>query len=221
MAKILFISIVRDGMQYLPRYFGQLESLTTDYKISLAITEGDSKDATYNWLCNQRPSFKVQAFKFDLNSQKYGSVDVADRWRNIATTWNWMLDQISYRFDDYDYVCYMEADLIWNKETIDKLVSGMENFDCVAPMSMLGNIFYDTWGHRSNGQNFVNQYPFHSKFLQTYKYMPIESAGSCILMKSFVPKICRLSLKDAMIGHDIVKNGFSFMLDKTAVVNHP
>ncbi len=125
------------------------------------------------------------------------------------------------KFNEYDYFYYMESNLIWNKETIDKLVEGMKEFDCVAPMSMLNQIFYDTWGHRANGLNFSNYYPYHPDFDKFDRYMPIESAGSCILMKSEVIKNCRLNLKDAMIGHDIIKNGYSFVLDKTAIVNHP
>lgn len=223
MKKILFGSIIRDGESYLTRYFEQLRSLTSDYEIGLAICEGDSKDNTVSLLIDlmEKHSFPVYPYQYSHNGPKFGSVDVSERWFNIAKTWNYMLDNCN-KFQEYDYFCYMEADLIWNKETIDKLVEGMEDFDCVAPMSMLGeNWFYDTWGHRSNGMNFSAIYPYHPYFNNCLRYMPLESAGSCILMKSEVTQHCRLNLKDAMIGHDIIKHGYSFVLDKTAVVNHP
>ena len=221
--KILFGSIVRDGESYLPRYFEQLRSLTSDYEIGLAICEGDSTDNTLAVLSHAQvnETFNLYLYKYSHNGPKFGSVDNAERWFNIAKTWNYMLDNCN-KFNEYDYFCYMEADLIWNKETIDKLVEGMEEFDCVSPMSMLGeNWFYDTWGYRSNGLNFAATYPYHPYFNDCLRYMPLDSAGSCILMKSEVAKNCRLSLKDAMIGHDIIENGYSFVLDKTAIVNHP
>ena len=40
-------------------------------------------------------------------------------------------------------------------------------------------------------------------------------------MKSQVAKECRLANHDAMIGHDIVKKGYSFVLDKQSKVIHP
>lgn len=223
MKKILFGSIIRDGESYLPRYYDQLKSLTKDYEIGLAICEGDSLDDTGEMIYRLLPSeLALYSYTYSHNGPKFGSVDVSERWFNIAKTWNYMLDNIVNEFEEYDYFCYMEADLIWDKATIDKLVEGMEEFDCVAPMSMLGeNWFYDTWGHRSNGMNFAATYPYHPYFNDYLRYMPLDSAGSCILMKSEVAKNCRLSLKDAMIGHDIIKKGYSFVLDKIVIVNHP
>lgn len=223
MTSILFGSIVRDGESYLQRYFDQINSLTPDYHVGLIITEGDSTDNTKTLLQKlvEDSNFPTVAYEYNHKGQKFGSVDNPSRWFNIATTWNFMLEQSMEVFDNYDYFCYMEADLIWNKQTIDLLVDGLNQYDCVAPMSMLHEIFYDTWGHRSNGSNFQNLPPFHSDFYKYGRYMPLTSAGSCILMKTEVIKNCRLSLVDAMIGHDIVKQGYSFMLDKMAVVNHP
>lgn len=223
MKSILFGSIVRDGESYLERYYKQLEELTSTYKIGSIICEGDSTDNTKDLLKQLQATSSVSSklLEFNHKGQKFGSVDNPTRWHNIAITWNYMLDQYKDSFDNYAYFCYMECDLIWNKETIDRLVEGMQWFDCVAPMSMLGNIFYDTWGHRSNSKNFFNYSPFHEDFYKYDRYMPLQSAGSCILMKTEVIKQCRLSTVDAMIGHDIVNNGYSFMLDKHSTVNHP
>lgn len=220
MTTILFGSIVRNGEQYLPRYFEQINSLRTKYNVQIAITEGDSKDNSYEKIKQliRQYDISTQLYKYNHGGNQYGSVDVAERWCNIAKTWNYMLNRISL---NYDYFCYMEADLIWNKQTIDKLVEGMQYFDAVAPMSMLNNIFYDTWGHRAFGRNFSNAYPFHPDFEKYPKYMPLTSAGSCIMMQSKVAKTCRLSETDAMIGHDIIKNHYTFMLDKSAFVYHP
>lgn len=223
MTKILFGSIVRNGENYLPRYFEQLNSLTNDYEIGLAITEGDSKDNTKYVIEDESKtcSFPIYQYEYNHSGNLYGSVNVPERWKNIANTWNYMLDQIDWLLPQYEYFCYMEADLIWNKETIDQLIWDCAFFDAVAPMSMLGNIFYDTWGHRALGHNFTNMYPYHPDFHKYTKYMPLTSAGSCIMMQPKVAKICRLNSEDAMIGHDIIRNKFTFVLDKTAYVHHP
>ena len=221
MVSVLFISIIRDGITYLGQYYEQLNSLNSKYKITLAITEGDSTDDTYTYLKqNISRSGDVKLFKFDHKGKKYGSVNNPDRWQRIAMTWNSMLNKLEF---DYDYVIYMEADLIWDIGTIDKLIEGLQKGfgDAIAPMSMLGSIFYDTWGHRAFGENFGAIYPFHSQFTTYDRYMPLESAGSCIAMKPTVIRQCRLNPVDAMIGHDIKKFGYTFVLDKQARVLHP
>lgn len=220
------MSIVRDGAEYLPRYFEQLKSLHSEYQVALAINEGDSQDNSRIIIRDNIDNVsELYFYDYSHNGPKFGSINNATRWMNIAKTWNYMLGELTKNniFDDYDYVIYMESDLIWNKQTVDKLVEGLEKSfgEAVAAMSMLGNIFYDTWGHRANGINFGPVYPFHPEFEKYPRYVPITSAGSCIAMKPCVAKQCRLSEIDAMIGHDIKKYSFAFVLDKTARVQHP
>lgn len=221
MARILFGSIVRNGEKYLPRYFDQLNSLKDKHKIGLAITEGDSTDNTYEYLQSRMIDNVFHLYKFDHKGKLYGSVNVAERWYNIAKTWNYMLDQIQEHLNQYDLFCYMEADLIWDSKTIEQLIWDCDYFDAVAPMSILGDVFYDTWGHRALGHNFTNMYPYHPDFDKYKVYMPLQSAGSCIMMQSKVAKVCRLNPMDAMIGHDIIKHGFTFVLNKQLAVHHP
>ena len=222
MANILFGSIVRNGENYIQRYYDQVSAIK-NHHVAIALTEGDSTDNTYSCILNKATNSGIATnlFKFDHKGNVYGSVDVAERWQNIAKTWNYMLDNIQILLDNYDYFCYMEDDLIWDSETIEQLIWDCDYFDAVAPMSMLGGIFYDTWGHRAFGENFTNTYPYHSHFNKYQKYMPITSAGSCIMMQSKVAKVCRLNPTDAMIGHDIIKNKFTFVLNKTIAVHHP
>lgn len=215
---VLFGSIVRDGMTYLPDYLERIDSFNAD----LVICEGDSTDGSYEYLKGQLPPDWL--FKLDQRKQKYGSVDNPERWEVIANTWNYMLDSFQH-FDSYDYFIYMEADLKWDHDTILSLLEGLDIFDAVAPMSMYEDRFYDIWGHRAlyNGEvvKFQPNYPYHPSFERWTGYMPIVSAGSCIAMRIPVIKECRLSTEDAMIGHDIVKKGYTFMLDKTLKVTHP
>jgi hypothetical protein len=221
--KILFGSIVRNGESYIRRYFDQISNLTKDFEVGVFITEGDSTDNSYQTIMDNALSTKISTmlFKYNHGGNLYGSVNVKERWENIAATWNFMLDRITSVLDQYDLFCYVEADLMWNKETILQLANDCLYFDAVAPMSMLGGLFYDTWGHRAFGESFSNTQPYHTHFDNYPVYMPLQSAGSCIMMQSKVAKICRLSPIDAMIGHDIIKNKFSFVLNKEIAVYHP
>lgn len=216
---IIFCSIVRNGTSYLGSYLKRLSDYASisGHDISLAICEGDSTDNSYWFIQNNKPD-NIDLFLYNYNhgGQEYGSVNVPERWQNIARTWNHLFDQLDFRA--WDRCVYMESDLTWDFYTIEKLL--VSPYDVTSPMSMIGNIFYDTWGHRSNGVHFTNQFPFHPDFNRYKRYMPLESAGSCLVAIPEVFNTCRLSEVDAMIGHDIVKNGFSFMLDKTARVTH-
>lgn len=220
---ILFGSIVRNGQSYIPRYFEQIKAVSSEHDVGIAITEGDSKDNTYQVILNEalKTQIPTMLFKCDHFGNLFGSVNVPERWKNIANTWDYMLDQLTNVLDQYDLFCYVEADLIWDKETMVQLANDCLYFDAVAPMSMLGGIFYDTWGHRAFGENFSNTEPYHSHFDKYLVYMPLQSAGSCIMMQSKVAKVCRLNTSDAMIGHDIIKNEFSFVLNKEIAVFHP
>lgn len=208
-------SIVRDGSGYIGRYFKQIEDLRKHIPVNVIITEGDSTDNTWALIQNREG---VTPFKYDHKGAKYGSVNVKERWKNIARTWNHMLSQAGSIKTPF---IYLEADLLWDSKSMLSLIEGLSDFDAVAPMCFHGNIFYDTWGHRAFGRHFTNLYPYHANLTDYDRYMPIESAGSCIVMKSEVINSCRLSEVDAMIGHDIITKGYSFVVDKKTRIYHP
>lgn len=231
MKQIMFCSIVRDGVKYLDNYFNQLITVGATYgtTITLSICEGDSTDGTYEFIKSRETHLLnngviLNLYQFNHNGLKYGSVNNPDRWANIARTWNYMLDALPKH--NNEACIYMESDLIFTPDVIQRLVSGLSKYDAIAPMSMTSTgkgkfRFYDIWGHRRNEIHFTTHYPYHPEFDLYDDYMPINSAGSCVAMKPEVLSRCRLSLVDAMIGHDIVKYGYTFVLDKLSRVIHP
>lgn len=226
MKRLLVCSIVRDGMKYLPLYFHNLKSIAEklDIIIDVCICEGDSTDNTYDYLLNMATNCTwLRVFKYDHKGKKYGSVNVAERWKNIAKTWNYMLDQIKDDLHVYNGCMYLESDLYIDENTVKLLLDDLDTYDAVAPLSlaMEEDRFYDTWGHRAFGVNFVFVYPYHKLYTTYGRFFPLESAGSCIMMRPEVLKICRVAEHDAMIGHDIIKYNFSFVLDKETNVYHP
>ncbi len=221
-------SIVRDATGYLPRYFEQVQALREALtargdSLHVAVTEGDSTDLSWPMLQNwagHRTGRRV--FKFDLAGQKFGSVNVPQRWANIARTWNHMLESI--KSDAFNIFIYVEADLIWQPATMLNLIYDLHYVAAVAPMSMhQSGFFYDTWGHRAGGINFSNNPPYHYALpnVQAGQLMRLDSAGSCIVMRDDVARECRLAEQDAMIGHDINSKGFGLWLDPEQKVIHP
>lgn len=225
MRNVRVTSIVRDGMGYLPRYFDQLNWLaaeleTRGYEMDTCVCEGDSKDGSWEYLTSLHELFPLWLYKFDHTGPKFGSVSHPTRWQNIARTWNFLFEEIKH--DEFDALIYVEADLIWQPDTMLKLIDDLKQVPAVAPMSMMGNIFYDTHGHRADGVNFTNWAPFHQRLVgNTGELIKLDSAGSCKVMRAEVAKSCRFSEVDAMLGHDIYAKGYSLWLDPCVKVEHP
>lgn len=233
--KIALTSIVRNGIGYLDRYAQQVDSLaralylSREDDLTVYIAEGDSTDGTWEWLQSWHQDrrvgdFSVKMIKADHGGPVFGSVDDSIRWRNIARTWNKL-----YRFvgiDRPDATIYIEADLVWDAETMLKLLSHLERVPAVAPMSMYhstSGIFYDTWGHRGlDGVHFEPYPPYHSSLEgQGDRLVQISSAGSCKVLRGGIVGQCWFSEVDAMLGHDLYAKGFSLWLDPSSYVVHP
>jgi hypothetical protein len=228
MSTIVLASIMRNGCGYLDRYLAQVQALRSmlearsDTLINV-VAEGDSTDET--WPRLQRAAAaqvgRMRALKLDHGGPEFGSIDNPTRWQNIARTWNRLFDRI--QDIDGDALIYVEADLVWKPETMVALLAHLDaGYDAVAPMSMMGDWFYDTWGHRAQGRNFRSSAPYHDGLvgLEPGQLLQIESAGSCKALRWPIVQQCRFSEVDAMIGHSLYQNGYSFWLDPSLAVRH-
>lgn len=237
--EVAVTSIVRNAMGYIDRYVSQVNDLAMalylegEHNVTVCMAEGDSVDGTWDWLQNwavgqyETDDYEVRLVKADHGGPAFGSVDNAVRWQNIARTWNKLYQYIA--FSDYrpDAVIYVEADLIWRPETMQRLLRHLAVVPAVAPMSMLRppfGWFYDTWGHRAiDGSHFQNAPPFHA-ILNDWRpgtLLQIWSAGSCMVMRGEIIGKCWFSETDAMIGHDLYAEGYSLWLDPSLSVEHP
>lgn len=230
---VTIASIFRDSASYVDRYVAQVTAL----RDALAARgdslhgvwgEGDSIDRTAQILAEKA---RKRALTFDLidvshGGPKFGSVNVEQRWRQISYCCNAVLDAIK---PDADVVIYVESDLIWDAETMVTLLTRLSAPDvqAVAPMSMAyGETpprFYDTYGHRSGGEQFQPYAPFHPG-LKSGQLLKLDSAGSCIVMSGVVARKARFTPPELGIvgwGNDINAQGYSFWLDPTQSVWHP
>lgn len=232
---VVIASIFRDSASYVDRYVGQVTAIR-DALASRGDTlravwgEGDSIDRTAVKLAEVA---RKAGITFDLidvahGGPKFGSVNAEQRWRQISYCCNTVLDQIP---QDADVVVYVESDLVWNADDLIDLIDDVSQFglDAIAPMSMAYDEaparFYDTWGHRSGGVRFEPYAPFHEGLADNpNRALPLDSAGSCIVMRGEVARTCRFTPPEMGIvgfGHDLNAKGFTMLLDPSTSVYHP
>ena len=236
---VIIASIFRDSSSYLPRYFNQVATLALELErrgdaLSIVAAEGDSADDTEEALRSSlrrfNSIFKMRRFlKAEHGGQRYGSVDVDERWRNISFVCNALLAQIE-EMPDHQVVLYVESDLIWDSETMLKLIDGLErqHTDAIVPLCIHQptGLFYDTWGYRADAIRFTQHKPYHAMLAHDdgRTLYHIDSAGSCIAMTYDVAKLARFDPPELGIvgfGNDMRQRGFRMMLDPTVSVFHP
>ena len=226
---VALTSIIRNGTRYVDRYMEQAEALARAIesggdRFVLVMAEGDSTDGTMAWLAEyvQRAPFGMVVFSIPHGGPVFGSVNDPTRWRNIARTWNGLYAQLRQFVGTSDSVIYVEADLIWNVDTMLRLLYHVEcGLDAVSPMSFHGDVFYDLWGHVGmDGSRFSAAPPYHPS-INGGELVQIASAGSCMAMSGRVALTCRFAEQDAMLGHSIYANKLKLWLDPTLRVEHP
>lgn len=179
MAEVAICSLVRNGMDYLPSYRRQLESLRLKEGDSwhLHILEGDSRDGSQAFL----QQWAAEDSRIRIGQEHAGDAkeqeDRASRWARVG---NACFDLIPAD-SQHTHVLWLEADLCFPPELLDRLL--VREVDVVSPMIYLGGVFYDTWGFRDlKGQKWTNLAPFHPDY-RPFALMEMGSVGSCVLFR--------------------------------------
>ncbi len=209
-------SIFRNATGYVDRYFEQVAALREHLDVSLWIAEGDSVDGTYELLGSYMTP-DCTLLKIDHGGRRFSSVDNPERWNQIATVWNTLLDKLP---QDGPLIL-VEADLIWEPETMLGLLDMLQNPPCFAasPQSLKGDRFYDTWGYRTvTGEMFGSEPLDPNGPIQQ-----LGSAGSCIVMRPEVYRDCRFGENDGIVGfgRDMLFKGYGHYLIPNLKVEHP
>jgi len=230
--KVVLASIFRDSCPYLPRYFAQVRLLRDALlpnEFRAIWCEGDSTDDTYDtlkaWADHYSPF--IDLFQFHHGGPKYGSEDIEDRWRRIALVDNAVMARLP---EDTDALIYVESDLIWQPSTMIDLLKCLVEVPAVSPMSFHGetDAFYDTWGFRGpDGEQFWRHPPYHPTLEQPQPLggdlWPINSAGSCVVMRGEVAKVARFGETDCIVGlgRSMREHGYELWLAPELSVIHP
>jgi GT2 family glycosyltransferase len=182
--------------------------------VRVVAVEGDSTDNTRAMLSCEA---KKRNISLDLRTHNhgkrvFGSTEDSERLKALSGVGNSIFDGVS---ENDDCLVYIESDLTWRPLDIDELVKAAleqrDNFDVIAPLVMAGKCFYDIWGYRYGGQRFSPFHPFHfSVDHKNHEISELDSAGSCLVMRTEVARKCRIRNDYALVGwcRDARSKGF-------------
>lgn len=188
--------------------------------------EGDSIDDTLVSLKHATRTYPAKIVDCAHGGGAYGSVVKAERFRQLAHVGNTIWAAIPA---DADVVVYVESDLIWQAETIMRLIDNVATggLDAVVPKIILrragwpAHTFYDRWAYRYRGQHFSH----HRPYFQGYKadqLTRIDSAGSCMAIRGELARKVNFPDDDVFVGlsRQIHEQGCSLWFDPALAVTH-
>ena len=225
--KVTILSCFRQATHYLERYFEQMDDLQRllmgrGDSLHLLLGYGDSTDGTGAALWDECANrFNAHLLDVSHGGALYGSIEHPQRFRQLAFVGNRLLAHVPM---DADVVGIVESDLIWEANTMVRLLDDLEHVPCVSPMIMDGpNSFYDVFAHRRNGQRFTKTPPYHEDLDVESDLVELDSAGSVLFVQADLARKARFSDGEAIVGfcESIREQGGSIWLDTQASVQHP
>ena len=223
---VTLISCFRNAESYIDRYFDQIDHLADSIEmrgdcLNLIWGEGDSTD--YTLLQLQRAvrwlNLATQIVDCTHGGPVFGSVVNEQRFRQLAHVGNCMWKAIPA---DADVVLYVESDLIWDAETMLRLIDDLQRVPAVAPvvMELSTGGFYDTFCFRKDGAQFKKYPPYHPGL--TGGMVELDSAGSCVAMNA---DLARHLVWDERVFVGICQQirelGGSLWLNPNLTIHHP
>lgn len=210
--KVTLCSMFRNSERYIPRYFDQIARLQEHVDIRLVLAEGDSVDLTPA-LVKGYATRSDTVLSIDHDGPDFGSVDHPQRWAQISVVVRGMLEHVG---DPGDAFIWVESDLIWDPETMLRLLKAGR---CVAPLVKASDDpqrLYDYWGPRQDGK-VLNSQPPYFHFQYADQYVKVDSCGSCFV----IPGKDYPEVVDGWDGvWPFTANGRLWM-DQEAIVRHP
>jgi hypothetical protein len=216
----------RTSESYLDRYFQQVKALEDavrplGYDLRLILVEGDSADNTFEELHRLSEPFEAEIIKREHGGPAFQSIVNEQRWRQISYATNGALEAVK---ESDDYFVWVEADLIWEPGVMCDLLRHLERgTPAVSPLCIgPDGLFHDVWAYRKDGEHFQKPAPFHPGV--NGKLTEIDSAGSCIAMRSDIAMTCRYDPPERCVlsfCEGIYEMGYSLVVDPLLRVYHP
>lgn len=202
---ITIISIFRNATGHIERYCAQMDALQGALAqrgdtLTLLLGYGDSSDDTAALLyeaCLAR--FDALLVDVSHGGPHFGSVENAQRFKQLAGVGNKLLGYVP---PTADVVGIVESDLLWEAQTIVRLVDDLADVPCVAPMVMDGpDSFYDVFAFRRNGVRFSKQPPYHADLADEadLNLLEVDSAGSVLLLDASLARQVRFGEAQAIV----------------------
>jgi len=149
---------------------------------------------------------------------EFGSTEAPERFEHLSRVGNTILENIPH---DIDVVVYVESDLIWDADTILRLMEKLtREIDIISPLVFAGEAFYDIYAFRKGGKRFSPFPPYHPKLKGLTE---VDSVGSCLVMKGDVVRKVRIPPGQVLVGfcNAARKAGFRVWADPSEIVRHP
>lgn len=220
-------SAFRNSRGRMTPYFDQLGALARrpGLDVRLIAAVGDCVDDTA-WEIGERAArigVPVEFAPCDHGKRVFGSTEEPERLEALTIVGNAILAAV--RGDD-DALLYVESDLLWDARVAEALAyeaTGSHcEFDVVAPLVMAGELFYDVFAYRKDGERFSPFFPYHAG-LAPRGITEVDSAGSCLAMRAEVARAVRMPPGGVLVGWCGAARaaGYRIGVAAGAVVRHP
>ncbi len=198
-----------------------LTSLGFGFRIIAA--EGDSTDNTRRFLRNHLVgpwNENLDLVDATHGGPKFGSTEQPERMAALTKVGNTILEAVK---EDDDILLYVESDLIWDVPTAMSLINLVQlGTDVVAPMVFAGEMFYDVYAFRKNGERFYGLPPYHPE-LKPEGLTEVDSVGSCLAMKAKIAREIRMPPGGVLVGwcDEARKAGYKINVASQLRIQHP
>lgn len=186
--------------------------------------EGDSDDDTRSQLAGGLYAWGFALVDCTHGGQEFGSVERAERFRQLAHVGRCIWAAIPAAAD---VVVYVESDLIWEPATMIGLIDRLETYPAISPMIMLDRkgwppgSFYDTFIFRKNGRHFGHHPPYHACYVPDKPFM-VDSAGSAMAFRGDIARRIVFGEDTIFLGicQQVYEMGYSVWIDPQAFLFH-
>lgn len=194
---ITLCSAFRNSVQngHLDRYIEQVWALhgvldERGDRLHCVWGEGDSVDDTRFQLAEGLYGWEFTLVDCTHGGAEYGSVERAERFRQLAHVGNTIFRAIP---PQTDVVLWVESDLIWDPDAILGLIYRLETYPVIAPKIILrrahwaSDTWYDTLAFVKDGKHFEHAKPWHpANDGQTILQM--DTVGSVVAFRAEIAK---------------------------------
>lgn len=196
------------------------------HDLNLICVWGDSTDDTRqelinctSALCGARTTAEV--VERSHGGPVFGSTEAPERMKALSYVGNGIFESVG---PDIDILIYVESDLMWQPETLGRLMNRLNETDIVAPLVFAGQAFYDIWGFRSlEGERFGPFHPYNRTLRHDGQLTEVSSVGSCLVMRGEVARECRIIDDECLVGFckDARSKGYRVSVDSSERIEHP
>lgn len=198
-------SAFRDCEGAVARYADRVAALALhagpSHSVEVIAAVGDCSDSTARTLARAlaRAGVAARFVPCDHGGPRFGSTEEPARLEALTLVGNAILDGVR---EDDDVLLYAESDLAWDPHTagtmIDMAADRRGGFDVFAPLVFAGDLFYDVWGFRINGERFSPFPPYHIALADGL--CEVDSVGSFLAMRGEIARTVRMPPGGCLVG---------------------